>query len=175
VRINKWLLLLISLVFVGCTFLDKITGIRVSKRPPPQRGHPAKHHPTPVRTRPSPPKPTPGPTGPAPRRSPGQPETISKQQFDQSKSELDERSKNEKQIASFVGGLRKIANDDSITAEKKQAIFSEIIANAKLTGRVKPEADALNSYYQDPSTGAADRQALDASLTSALSKMARPP
>jgi len=102
--------------------------------------------------------------------SPRLPETISKQEFERLNSELGEQNKNRAQITSFVDRLKRIANDTALTEGTKQLIFSEIIANSKLSGKVAPDAEALNNYYQNPGTSAADRCALDASFDNVLAR-----
>ena len=162
IRINNWLTFVVCFVFAGCALLNSS-----GTHPSGNTGRPPKHGTGTVQTTPQ----------PTPRRShpPRPPETISNKRFAQSKSELEERTRDRTQIASFVDGLRKIVNNPAITNEKKQAIFSEIISNANLTGKVEPDADALNNYYQDPNTTATQRRNLDASLASALSKMQSQP
>jgi len=171
IRIAKLLSILGCVVLAGCALLDKISGHRPPRHS--ARHHPAPSHPTP-RPRPTAAKPTPEPTAPG-LHAPRPPETISNQQFHQSASELEERTRNEKEFVSFADGLKKIANNPSLSADTRQTIFSAIITKAKLTGKVRPEADAINNYYQSPETSAEDRQVLDASLTSELSKMPKSP
>jgi hypothetical protein len=178
IRIDKWLTVILLCVLAGCALLAKNSGNRTAQHPERNKGRPLKHplgsvqttpRPTPVTART-----TPEPT-PEGSRPPRPPETISKHEFEQLSSQRNEQTKNRAQITSFVDGLKRIANDTSITEARKQLIFSEIIANSKLTGKVAPDAEALNSYYQDTGTSAADRRALDTSLALALSRMPRQP
>jgi hypothetical protein len=178
IRIDKWLTVILFCALAGCALLDKNSGNRTAQHPERNKGRPLKHPPRSVRTTPRPTpvtaRTTPEPT-PERSRSPRPPETISKHEFEQLSSQLDEQTKNRAQITSFVDGLKRIANDTSITESRKQLIFSEIIANSKLTGKVAPDAEALNSYYQDPGTSAADKRSLDTSLALALSRMPSQP
>jgi hypothetical protein len=162
IRINKWLTSVFCLTFAGCALLNNS-----GTHPHGNTGRPPKHG---AGTAQATPKPTPRQS-----HSPRKPETISNKRFAQLKSEFENRAKGRTQIISFVDGLRKIANSPSISNERKKAIFSEIISNANLTGKVEPDADALNNYYQDPNTTATQRRNLDASLASALSKIQRQP
>jgi hypothetical protein len=158
----KWLTFVLCFVLAGCALLNRSgTHHHGNAGRPPKQGTGRAQA-------------TPQPT---PRRShpPRQPETVPNERFAQLKSDLEERTRDRTQIASFVAGLRKIVNNTTLTNEKKRAIFSEIVSNASLTGKVKPNADALNNYYQDPNTTSSERRNLDASLASALSKMQRQP
>src|SRR5262249_15222116 len=152
----------------------KISGNRTAQHPNRVTGRPVKHPSGSVRTAPSPTpetaRPTPKPTSGG-STSPRSPETISQNESEQLRSELNQQTKNRAKITSFVNGLKRIANDTSLTESRKQQILGEIIANSKLTGKVAPDPDALNNFYQDPGTSAADREALDTSLASELSKM----
>ena len=173
-RIDKWLIVILVCALAACELRDRISENRTAQHPNRSTGRPVKHPPRSGQTTPRPTpvtvRTTPKPT-PESSQSPRPPETISKQEFEQLNSELSEQTKNKAQITSFVAGLKRIANDTSITEERKGLIFSEIIENAKLTGKIAPDAESLNNYYQDPGTSAADRSALDSSLALALSKM----
>ena len=162
-RSNRWLTALLCLALAGCSILDKLPGSRKSGHPNPNKGQ--RVNPTPGAVQ----------STPAPTRlhSPRPPETISKKQFIQSQSELDERTKSKAQTTAFVGGLKSIARDSSNT--QKRAEYSELIAKAKLTGKIEPDADALNNYYQNPNTSIADKQALDAAMRLVLSKRPKQP
>ena len=48
------------------------------------------------------------------------PETISQNESEQLRSELNEQTKNRAKITSFVNGLKRIANDTSLTESRKQ-------------------------------------------------------
>jgi hypothetical protein len=44
-----------------------------------------------------------------------------------------------------------VATINSLPDEQKQATVTPIIADANLTGKVDPDANSLNNFYQDPS------------------------
>jgi hypothetical protein len=98
--------------------------------------------------------------------SPRAPETVSGEDFRRIQSQLQKLKTQKIQIITFVVGLEQL--DSSLSAEQKRATFSKIIADANLTGKVEPDADSLNNFYQDPSTTAADREALSAALKAVL-------
>jgi hypothetical protein len=162
-QFKRWLTFLLCFALAGCSILDKFSGNRKSSHPNPDEGQPVNPHPGAVQSTPTPTR----------LHSPRPPQTISKKQFTQSQSELDERTKSKAQTIAFVNGLKILAGDSSNT--QKRAEFSELIAEAKLTGKIEPDADALNNYYQNPNTSIADKRALDAAMRLVLSKRPKKP
>jgi len=110
-----------------------------------------------------------GPPAAVRLRSPRAPETVSTEEFKKLQLQLQNVKQHRIQIITFVDGLEKL--DSSLSAEQKRATFSKIIADANLTGKVEPDANSLNNFYQDPNTSAADREALSAAVKAALNNL----
>jgi hypothetical protein len=102
-------------------------------------------------------------------RIPRQPETISKNELDKLKAELADVKAHKIQILTFVDCLEQI--DAALPEDQKSNTFAKIIAAAELTGKVDPDANSLNNFYQSPSTSAADREALSAAVKNAVKNL----
>jgi len=91
---------------------------------------------------------------------------VSREEFQKLRKELEDRTKQTITINTFPENLATI---NSLPDEQKRATFTKIIAEANLTGKVEPDANSLNNFYQDPNRTPAEKKALSAALEAALS------
>lgn len=103
-------------------------------------------------------------------RAPRAAETVSRTKFETLKTRMEEVKKNKIQIVTFVGGLEKIVNSSLSQADQRE-VFSRIIAAANLTGKVEPDGDSLNNFYQGENASVAEKAALYAGLKAALGNL----
>ena len=93
-----------------------------------------------------------------------EPESVSREEFERLESLLNKQTLELPQNIDFVAGLRKI-RDSAMTEPEKTALWVTIVADAGLTGKVEPNPNAMNRFFQREAT-AAQKSA----LTTALNK-----
>ena len=72
--------------------------------------------------------------------------TVSKAEFQTLKEQVDSEINKRPGNVEFVTALKQIDRDPSIA--NKQNVYAAIIAEAGITGKVAPDKDALNAFYQ---------------------------
>jgi hypothetical protein len=80
-------------------------------------------------------------------RPPRAPETVTKNQIKTLQADMDRLAKSKPPIIDFVHDLR--AYDRAATTEQKAQGYSALVEEAGLTGKVQPDKNAINDYYQN--------------------------
>ena len=94
-------------------------------------------------------------------------DTVSRTEFQTLKEQVDSEIKKGPGDVGFVTALTQIDRDTSIA--NKQSIYEAIIAEAGITGKVTPDTNALNTFYQTTAS-ANERKKLTAAANKHVKK-----
>lgn len=102
------------------------------------------------------------------RAPPRAPQTISQDQMDQLQAQVNRLKQNQQSISDFVQEIR--AYDRTATAQQITPDYAQIVKDAGLAGKVAPDPNEINKYYQLTAT-LQEQQDLKKALQTQINKL----